>query len=287
MVAIVLILTWSCATGIVTSASRMTWAFARDAGLPFSSIVKRVERRTRVPVIAVLVCVGLACLLAIIYVGSSTAFNDVVSLTISGFYLSYFVPASYLLYNRLRGRILPHQAKLHDEDVVKSSATAVVNPNNHSSGGGGGGGDINETGVSEKTKDPEVGEARKPGSASSSDHGKPKVEDSELDGAEGELIAYAPGRLFWGPWHVPGIWGIINNIYACLYMIFVFFWCMWPPAVPVSAESMNYSVLVTGAVVLFSIFWYLVRGRKEYRGPLVEKQAIAMSGLLNAADEVV
>lgn len=43
MAAIVLILTWACATGIITSSSRMTWAFARDRGTPFSRI--RSHRR--------------------------------------------------------------------------------------------------------------------------------------------------------------------------------------------------------------------------------------------------
>ena len=38
---------------------------------------------------------GLACLLTLLYIGSSTAFNDVVSLTVTGFYCSYFMPAEY------------------------------------------------------------------------------------------------------------------------------------------------------------------------------------------------
>ena len=294
MVTIVLILTWSCATGIVTSASRMTWAFARDRGLPFSSILSRVELRARVPVFAVLACVGVACLLAIIYVGSETAFNDVISLTISGFYLSYLVPSAFLLYHRLRGHVLPHRARqLNDEDVIGASATSVIpdsstkNGNNNIYGSAGGV-------VDEKSKaDTEIGEAKMAldrgslGSSSKSNKNNNDGTDFENDKAEGELIAYAPGQLFWGPWHVPGIWGIINNLYACAYMIFVIFWSMWPPGVPVSAESMNYCVLVTGVVVLFSIFWYFVRGRKEYLGPLVEKQAIAMSGMLDPVIGVV
>ena len=33
---------------------------------------------------------------------------------------------------------------------------------------------------------------------------------------------------------------------------------------------MNYSVLVTGFVVLFSVVYYLLYARKVYKGPLVE-----------------
>ena len=66
MGAIVLILTWACATGIITSASRMTWAFARDRGTPFSRILSKVDPRTQVPIIAVGVVVVIACLLTLI-----------------------------------------------------------------------------------------------------------------------------------------------------------------------------------------------------------------------------
>ena len=34
---------------------------------------------------------------------------------------------------------------------------------------------------------------------------------------------------------------------------------------------MNYSSLILGAVVLFSIVYYYVRGRREYKGPVVEE----------------
>src|SRR6202000_3152441 len=37
-----------------------------------------------------------------------TAFNDVISLTITGFYCSYFMPAAFLLYHRVKGHVSPH-----------------------------------------------------------------------------------------------------------------------------------------------------------------------------------
>lgn len=130
MGAIVLILTWACATGIITSASRMTWAFARDRGTPFSGIISKVDPRTQVPIIAVGVVVTIACLLTLINVGSSTAFNDVISLTITGFYGSYLVPCALLLYHRLQaGNILPYGSVVDGQDLgISTSASGVVSP---------------------------------------------------------------------------------------------------------------------------------------------------------------
>lgn len=248
MAAVVLILTWACATGITTSASRMTWAFARDLGVPFSRTVKKVTKRTRAPVIAVGVVTLCALLLSLIYIGSPVAFNDVISLTITGFYGSYLVPSALLLYRRVKGEILPHKAMLEGEEPGEGF-DSVVAPEPEAE---------TEDEVKEKaTTSPEL------------------VTKQDSDTDETHLVAYVPSQLYWGPWHIPGIWGIINNAYACVYMVFVIFWSVWPPSTPVDPASMNYSVLVTGGVILFSIFWYYVRGRKEYRGPLLERKAEA------------
>ena len=69
---------------------------------------------------------------------------------------------------------------------------------------------------------------------------------------------------------MPGILGTINNAYACVYMIFVIFWSVWPPVTPVTASTMNYSIVVTGGVMILSGVWYFVRARREYHGPIVE-----------------
>jgi hypothetical protein len=76
--------------------------------------------------------------------------------------------------------------------------------------------------------------------------------------------------LAWGPWHIPGIWGIINNIYACCFMLIVWFFSFWPPQTPTTAETMNFSSLMTGGVVLFSVVYYLVWAKKSYKGPIME-----------------
>ncbi|KAK5721219.1 hypothetical protein LTR17_014780 [Elasticomyces elasticus] len=233
MVALVITVTWACAIGITTTASRMTWSFARDKGLPFSSFIARVNLRTSVPVNAVLVVTGAGALLTLINIGSYVAFNDVVSLTITGFYGSYFLPAAFLLYRRIKGEVLPHGTSMdcppHDDAMASQSPQ-------------------------------ELPEGAKNSKRSES---PPSLRAGKIE--------VANARLIWGPWHVPGIFGILNNIYACCYMIFVIFWSVWPPATPVTAESMNYSVVITGGIVILSTVWYFIRGRREYKGPLIDE----------------
>lgn len=238
MTAVVMALTWSCAIGITTTASRMTWSFARDRGTPFSHYLMKVDGRTQVPIIAVGMVTILAALLTLIYIGSPTAFNDIVSLTITGFYGSYFLPAAFLLYHRIKGHIssrakqIPATSRPFPENLGHHAAAELVD---------------------EKTKPSE-------------DPTDPQTTIPDI------AIEVSQLQLAWGPFHIPGILGIINNLYACIYMIFVIFWSVWPPATPVTASTMNYSVVVTAGVIIFSIVWYWVRGRKEYEGPLIDDE---------------
>jgi choline transport protein len=225
MAAIVLALTWACAIGITTTASRMTWSFAR----------------TKVPVVAVGAVTLFSALLTLIYVGSATAFNDVISLTITGFYGSYFLPAAFLLYHRIKGH-------------VASKDAVISNP------------------MTEDASDPAIG--TNPGIKAEDE--KPTTAGDLNTNAGTPIVEVAQAALAWGPFRIPGILGIINNTYACLYMIFVIFWSVWPPETPVDATTMNYSVLVTGGVIIFSVVWYWVRGRREYEGPLIDDEVKAV-----------
>lgn len=60
------------------------------------------------------------------------------------------------------------------------------------------------------------------------------------------------------------------NIVGLLYAIIGFFFSFWPSAVAVTAESMNWACLVWGAALLFCSFWYLLRARTYYHGPIRE-----------------
>jgi choline transport protein len=218
----------------------MTWSFARDKGTPFSRWIGKVDKRTQVPIVAVGVVTGLAALLCLIYIGSYTAFNDVISLTITGFYGSYFLPCAFLLWHRLKkDRILPYGTQRGAEDTNSPEGLSTYDPNSA-----------------------EIVADEKPGGA---------MADDTTGGAQAIGDMEVQGKLVWGPWHLPGLIGIINNTYACVYMIFVIFWSVWPPVTPVTANTMNYSVVVTGGVMILSVIWYFIRGRKDYNGPIIDE----------------
>jgi hypothetical protein len=50
----------------------------------------------------------------------------------------------------------------------------------------------------------------------------------------------------------------------------VFFFSFWPSFKEVTAATMNWSILVTGAIALLSTVYYLVWARKTYNGPVIE-----------------
>lgn len=77
-------------------------------------------------------------------------------------------------------------------------------------------------------------------------------------------------KLVYGPWYIPGIYGIAVNSFACIYQIILIFFCMWPSELPVTAENMNYTALVTMVVIAFSTAYYYIWARRIYTGPVVE-----------------
>lgn len=80
----------------------------------------------------------------------------------------------------------------------------------------------------------------------------------------------ATRRWVWGPWHVPGIWGVLVNIIGCCYLIIALFWSFWPSELPVAPDNMNYNCVIFGGVIILATVYYLVYGHKEYVGPIVE-----------------
>ena len=193
--ALVVVLGFSATTGFISSTSRVYWAFARDRGLPGWHVLKRISPRTSIPVYCVIVTVAVAIILSLVNIGSATAFNGVISISIAGLFGSYLIAASLLLHQRLTGGI------------------------------------------------------RQPNSE------EPFTTDKNLT---------------WGPWRLPGWVGIANNAFTCVYIIYVLFFSFWPSYSQVTPQNMNWSVLVFGTAILFSIVYYIVWARKMYSGPVIE-----------------
>ncbi|KAF2502854.1 amino acid transporter [Lophium mytilinum] len=97
MIAIIILIAFF---NVFASVSRLVWAFSRDKGLPFSGFFGKVNTRLKMPLNA-LGLVGLAiCLLAIINIGSATAFNAFISLPAMALYISYFFPILFFFLRR-------------------------------------------------------------------------------------------------------------------------------------------------------------------------------------------
>jgi choline transport protein len=78
------------------------------------------------------------------------------------------------------------------------------------------------------------------------------------------------GTLTWGPWRLRGLFGIVNNAFSCVYLLYIFFFSFWPPGKDVTPQNFNWAVLVFGTVVSFSVLYYVAWARKIYTGPVIE-----------------
>ena len=87
---------------------------------------------------------------------------------------------------------------------------------------------------------------------------------------EGRGLSNLHQKLAWGPWLLKGGVGIANNIFACMNLVVVLLFSFFPPIAVVTPMSMNYTVLMFGAVILFSMFYYFAWAKKFYSGPVVE-----------------
>jgi choline transport protein len=187
----VLIILMTCATfGFLATASRQTWAFARDRGLPFSVYFAHVNRRLALPLRAIVLCSILPMLLGLINIGSTVAFNALVSLTTAGLFISYLIPITLIMIKKLKG----------------------------------------------------------------------------------EEVRYGPFAM--------GKLGVAVNSFSSIFLIISVFFSFFPPAVPVTAVSMNWSIVVFGGFVIIGLAWYAVWGRNRYDGPIIERPLLSTEGMV-------
>jgi amino acid transporter len=77
-----------CGLATVTSVSRMTYAFARDGGLPFSGALRSVHPTHRTPVTAI----WATALISILFTLYTPVYTTIVSVTVIFLFLSYGLP---------------------------------------------------------------------------------------------------------------------------------------------------------------------------------------------------
>ncbi|KAL4794299.1 amino acid/polyamine transporter I [Aspergillus venezuelensis] len=200
MTSIILITAICSIFGLLAATSRQFWSFARDRAVPGWRIWSKVSHTNCLPTYSILLTMSITCLIGLINIGSSVALNAVVSMAVSGLYLSYLTVGALLLYRRCTGAI---------STFATSGDTAITN---------------------------------------------------------------VPGaKLVWGPFRIPGIWGIAVNAYAVVYMIIVVFFSFWPSQMQgINKGNMNFSVVGTVGTILLAVVYYVVRAKKVYTGPVVE-----------------
>ena len=171
--------------GAAASVSRLTWAFARDSGLPFSTFFSHITPWNKCPTRAVILTGTVTSLLALINIGSTTAFNAFLSLATIGFYFSYGIPIVLFLIRRFN----------------------KVDP------------------------------------------------------------------IVFGPWRMGHMLGVITNVLAIMFCIFLVIFLPFPTVLPVTAQNMNYASPIFIGVILIALTDYVFRGHKKFVGPIRETRS--------------
>ncbi|MCJ1279557.1 hypothetical protein MMC21_007381 [Puttea exsequens] len=91
------------------TAGRMTWAFARDHGIPFSTFFSLVSPSRDFPVRATVLSIAFCALYGLLYLASTTAFNSIVTGAVLYLSITYAVPQG-IIATRGRATALPRRA---------------------------------------------------------------------------------------------------------------------------------------------------------------------------------
>lgn len=114
---VIIAITFPTTFGSLASVSRLTWAFARDDGLPFSDYFKHVDPRYRVPTRSIGLVSIVICLLSLINLGSSVALNAILSLSTISLYVSYIIPISCLIFKRLHVKEIVYETAAGQTEI--------------------------------------------------------------------------------------------------------------------------------------------------------------------------
>jgi choline transport protein len=71
----------------------------------------------------------------------------------------------------------------------------------------------------------------------------------------------------YGPFQL-GKWGPAVNVFSLCYLAYVVTWMPFPQIIPVTGDTMNYSGVIVGAVILGALADWFVTGRKRFQMPV-------------------
>lgn len=105
-----------CAIDDMATSARMAYALARDGGMPFSRHFGHVSPTFGVPVVGLVWCFAWDAILGLIFLGSSDAFNAIVSAAVVCFTVTYAIPPGI---NMMRGRrMLPENRSFKLPSII-------------------------------------------------------------------------------------------------------------------------------------------------------------------------
>ncbi|KAF3482276.1 uncharacterized protein GIQ15_05035 [Arthroderma uncinatum] len=123
LMVLIFILVLLCDISVTVAASRTTWAFARDDAIPLSHIWSRVNKKSGVPVNALILLTLVQMLLGLINIGSTSAFTAFVSVGVIALAISYAIPIGISLYYK-RSEVL--KAKWNCGPVLGAAANVIA-----------------------------------------------------------------------------------------------------------------------------------------------------------------
>ncbi|EKM57694.1 uncharacterized protein PHACADRAFT_90748 [Phanerochaete carnosa HHB-10118-sp] len=189
------------------STSRQTFAFARDHGLPFARFIGAVHPRYKVPANAIGVNVAFATVLSLINIGSTAAFDAILSIGVVALMATYSISIACVLLKRLRG-----------EPLVHARWTFV------------------------------------------------KDDTGKLGGSFGR-------------------YGVVVNGVGLTYSLWSFFWSFWPPVKHVQPVSMNWAIVIFGAIMGLAAVTYVVHAHDVYDGPVAKVVALEQESVDELSQE--
>lgn len=74
-----------------------------------------------------------------------------------------------------------------------------------------------------------------------------------------------------GPWNL-GRFGLIINLFALVWLFIIFVFSFFPIAVPVTLETMNWSCLLWGFMMISGALLYQFNGKTKFTGPSVPSE---------------
>ncbi|CAG8047160.1 unnamed protein product [Penicillium salamii] len=86
----------ACVPSQWITSSRMTWAFSRDNGLPFSDYWQKIDEKRAIPVRALLLSASFCAVYGLLYIASTQAFNSIINTAVLMLNITYTVPQGIL-----------------------------------------------------------------------------------------------------------------------------------------------------------------------------------------------